>query len=324
MTEANDNVHANYIGGQWRHSDNVTINTNPSNLNDVIGHYSLGSAEDCHAAIAAAREAATAWSQSPLEERKAILNRIGAELIERSAEIGRVLSAEEGKPLAEGIGEVARAGQFFQYHAAQTLHQMGELTDSVRPGIDVEVRREALGVIGIITPWNFPVAVAAWKIAPALAYGNAVVLKPSELVPASAWILAEIISRSGLPDGVFNLVMGTGVEVGEAMSQSAGIDGITFTGSVAVGRAIARNAIENMVRIQLEMGSKNALVVLNDADLDVALVTGQEADHRDRRHSGPVRLWQRGTAFWRRWREWRHITLRISGPALLGPTACAC
>jgi acyl-CoA reductase-like NAD-dependent aldehyde dehydrogenase len=148
---------------------------------------------------------------------------------------------------------------------------MGEIADSVRPGVDVEVRRESLGVIGIITPWNFPMAVAAWKLAPALAFGNTVVLKPAELVPASAWILAEIISRSGLPKGVFNLVMGPGREVGEAISTSKDIDAVTFTGSVPIGRRIASNAIKNMAKIQLEMGSKNALVVLNDADLDVAV-----------------------------------------------------
>mgnify|MGYP000709877521 CR=1 FL=1 len=184
-----------------------------------------------------------------MEERKAILDTIGAELIARKDEIGRLLSREEGKPLAEGIGEVARAGQFFQYHAAQVLSPTGEAVDSVRPGIEVEVKREALGVIGIITPWNFPVAVAAWKIAPALAYGNAVVLKPAELVPASAWVLADIIDRSGLPAGVFNMVMGPGREVGEALATSPDIDAITFTGSVPIGRRIARNAIENMTKM---------------------------------------------------------------------------
>lgn len=267
----NDTVLGNFIDGQWVTSNTSTANTNPSDTGDVIGLYAQGTGDDCSLAIAAARRAAPDWAQSGLEQRKAVLDKIGAELIERSEEIGRILSREEGKPLAEGIGEVVRSGQFFQYYGAQTLDQMGETADSVRPGIDVEVHREALGVIGIITPWNFPVAVAAWKVAPALAFGNAVVLKPAELVPASAWILADIISRSGLPDGVFNMVMGTGSEVGEALASSPDIDAITFTGSVPVGRRIARNAIENMVKIQLEMGSKNALVVLNDADLDQAV-----------------------------------------------------
>jgi aldehyde dehydrogenase (NAD+) len=169
------------------------------------------------------------------------------------------------------VGEVGRSGQFFQYYGAEALRLMGENTASVRPGVDVEVHREPLGVVGIVTPWNFPMAVAAWKVAPALCYGNAVVLKPAELVPGSAWLLAEIISRSGLPAGVFNLVMGSGREVGETLCTSADIQAVTFTGSVDVGRHIARNAIENMARIQLEMGSKNALVVLNDADLETAV-----------------------------------------------------
>ena len=266
-----DKKHSNFINGEWIDSKVYITNSSPSDLEDIIGLYAQADAAECEKAVTAAKEAAPAWSESGLEQRKKILDMIGAELIERSAEIGRILAREEGKTIAEGTGEVFRSGQFFQYYAAETLRQMGEIADSVRPGVDVEVRRESLGVIGIITPWNFPMAVAAWKLAPALAFGNTVVLKPAELVPASAWILAEIISRSGLPKGVFNLVMGPGREVGEAISTSKDIDAVTFTGSVPIGRRIASNAIKNMAKIQLEMGSKNALVVLNDADLDVAV-----------------------------------------------------
>lgn len=261
----------NYINGQWVGSSAVIENINPSDTSDVVGRYAKASSEDCLAAIAAANTAFDDWSQSGLEQRKQVLDFIGAELIARSGEIGEILAREEGKTRAEGVGEVYRSGQFFQYYGAEALRLMGENTQSVRPGVDVEVHREALGVIGIVTPWNFPMAVAAWKVAPALAYGNAVVLKPAELVPASAWILADIISRSGLPDGVFNLVMGSGREVGETLCTSADIQAVTFTGSVTVGRHIARNAIDNMARVQLEMGSKNALVVLDDADIDVAV-----------------------------------------------------
>jgi len=261
----------NYINGQWVGSSAVIENINPSDTSDVVGHYAKASSEDCLAAIAAANTAFDDWSQSGLEQRKQVLDFIGAELIARSGEIGEILAREEGKTRAEGVGEVYRSGQFFQYYGAEALRLMGENTQSVRPGVDVEVHREALGVIGIVTPWNFPMAVAAWKVAPALAYGNAVVLKPAELVPASAWILADIISRSGLPAGVFNLVMGSGRDVGETLCTSPDIQAVTFTGSVGVGRHIARNAIDNMARIQLEMGSKNALVVLDDADIDVAV-----------------------------------------------------
>ena len=261
----------NYINGQWVASAAVIENINPSDTSDVVGHYAKASAEDCLTAIAAANAAFDSWAQSGLEQRKQILDFIGAELIARSGEIGEILAREEGKTRAEGVGEVHRSGQFFQYYGAEALRLMGENTQSVRPGVDVEVHREALGVIGIVTPWNFPLAVAAWKVAPALAYGNAVVLKPAELVPASAWILADIISRSGLPAGVFNLVMGSGRDVGETLCTSPDIQAVTFTGSVGVGRHIARNAIDNMARVQLEMGSKNALVVLDDADIDVAV-----------------------------------------------------
>ena len=261
----------NYINGQWVASAAVIENINPSDTSDVVGHYAKASPEDCLTAIAAANAAFDGWSQSGLEQRKQILDFIGAELIARSGEIGEILAREEGKTRAEGVGEVHRSGQFFQYYGAEALRLMGENTQSVRPGVDVEVHREALGVIGIVTPWNFPMAVAAWKVAPALAYGNAVVLKPAELVPASAWILADIISRSGLPAGVFNLVMGSGRDVGETLCTSPDIQAVTFTGSVGVGRHIARNAIDNMARVQLEMGSKNALVVLDDADIDVAV-----------------------------------------------------
>jgi aldehyde dehydrogenase (NAD+) len=261
----------NFINGEWTTAADYTENTSPSDLSDVIGQYAKGTAADAEAAIEAADQASLVWSHSGLEERKAVLDKIGAELIERSGEIGRILAREEGKTIPEGVGEVYRSGQFFQYFGAETLRQMGEVAASTRPGVEVEVRREALGVIGIITPWNFPMAVAAWKVAPALAFGNAVVLKPADIVPASAWILADIISRSGLPAGVFNLVMGPGREVGEAISTSPKVDAVTFTGSVSVGRRIANNVIQNMGKIQLEMGSKNALVVLNDADLDLAV-----------------------------------------------------
>ena len=264
-------VYKNYINGEWIDGYAVINNINPSDTSDVVGHYAKADSGQCLEAIAAAKTAFDSWSQSGLEQRKNILDFIGAELIARKEEIGAVLAREEGKTLAEGVGEVGRSGQFFQYYGAEALRLMGENTASVRPGVDVEVHREPLGVVGIVTPWNFPMAVAAWKVAPALCYGNAVVLKPAELVPGSAWLLAEIVSRSGLPAGVFNLVMGSGREVGETLCTSVDIQAVTFTGSVDVGRHIARNAIDNMARVQLEMGSKNALVVLNDADLDTAV-----------------------------------------------------
>ena len=186
------------------------------------------------------------------------LKRIGDEILARKDEIGRLLAREEGKTLAEGIGETVRAGQIFLFFSGEALRMAGEKLASVRPGIDVEITREPLGVIGLITPWNFPIAIPAWKIAPALAYGNCVVLKPAELVPATAHALAEIIARAGLPAGVFNLVMGRGSVIGEAMLRHKDVAGISFTGSVATGRRIAATCIESepMKKVQLEMGGK--------------------------------------------------------------------
>lgn len=261
----------NYIDGQWCEGHTTLSNHNPSDSRDLIGEYHQASAEQTRQAIQAARSAQPLWAATGLEARQLILMAIGDELIARKEELGQLLSREEGKPLAEGIGEVNRSGQFFHYYAAEVLRQMGETAASVRPGIDIEVHREPVGVVGIITPWNFPMATAAWKIAPALAFGNAVVFKPANLVPASAWALTEIISRQALPHGTFNLVMGSGASVGETLVQSADIDALTFTGSLATGRHVAVATAGNLVRCQLEMGSKNALVVMDDADLDVAV-----------------------------------------------------
>jgi aldehyde dehydrogenase (NAD+) len=192
-------------------------------------------------------------------------------MMARAEELGTLLSREEGKPLAEGKGEVYRAGQFFTYYAAESLRQMGDTADSTRENIEIDVRREALGVVGIISPWNFPTATASWKIAPALCYGNAVVWKPANATPASAVALTEIIAKQDIPKGLFSLVMGAGSEVGQRLVESPKVDGISFTGSVPVGKGIARAAIENLTKIQMEMGSKNALAVMDDADIDLAV-----------------------------------------------------
>ncbi|EKT4539027.1 MULTISPECIES: aldehyde dehydrogenase family protein [Pseudomonas] len=261
----------NYIDGQWCEGHATLGNYSPSDTGDLIGQYHQASAEQARQAIQAARAAQPLWAASGLESRQQVLMAIGDELIARKEELGELLSREEGKPLAEGIGEVNRSGQFFHYYAAEVLRQMGETAASVRPGVDIEVHREPVGVVGIITPWNFPMATAAWKIAPALAFGNAVVFKPANLVPASAWALTEIISRQGLPNGTFNLVMGSGADVGEALIESAEIDALTFTGSLQTGRRVAVATAGNLVRCQLEMGSKNALVVMDDADLELAV-----------------------------------------------------
>lgn len=264
--------HALYIGGDWVAGDHPALpNLNPSDLSDTIGHYDQASASQVHQAIQAAAEGQKAWAATGLEARYNALMAIGNELIARKDELGELLSREEGKPLAEGRGEVYRSGQFFHYYAAEVLRQIDERAASVRPGVEIETRREPLGVVGIISPWNFPMATAVWKIAPALAFGNAVVFKPANLVPASAWALTEIISRQSLPAGTFNLVTGSGQEAGEALIGSPDIHAVSFTGSLAVGRRVASTTAANLVKCQLEMGSKNALIVLDDADLDLAV-----------------------------------------------------
>ncbi|MBU1803886.1 MAG: aldehyde dehydrogenase family protein, partial [Gammaproteobacteria bacterium] len=199
------------------------------------------------------------------------LEKVGLEILARREELGTLLAREEGKTLPEAIGEVARAGNIFKYFAGECLRQAGETLQSVRPGVGVEVTREPLGVIGLITPWNFPIAIPAWKIAPALAFGNCVVIKPADLVPGCAWAIAEIISRAGFPAGVFNLVMGKGREVGEAIVNAKDVDAVSFTGSVGVGRGIAQTCVARGAKVQLEMGGKNPQIVLDDADLNVAV-----------------------------------------------------
>jgi aldehyde dehydrogenase (NAD+) len=264
-------IHRNFIGGDWVAGGETARNINPSDLSDVVGEYARADKAQADSAIAAARAAFPAWSMSSVQDRANLLDAVGNTILARKDELGRLLSREEGKTLPEGIGEVVRAGQIFKFFGGEALRLAGEKIQSIRPGVDVEVTREPLGVIGIITPWNFPVAIPAWKIAPALCYGNCVVFKPAELVPGSAWALSEIIIKAGIPAGVFNLVMGRGSVVGETIINDRRVDAISFTGSVATGRAIAAKAIARMAKLQLEMGGKNPLVVLDDADLGVAV-----------------------------------------------------
>ncbi|MDB4039213.1 aldehyde dehydrogenase family protein [Planktomarina temperata] len=260
----------NFIGGTWV-SGEAAANINPSNTADIIGHYARADAGQAQDAIAAAKAAFPAWSRSGLMERHAILRRASDEILARKDELGRLLSREEGKTLAEGIGETARAAQIFDFFAGEVLRLAGESLPSVRPGVGVEVTREAIGVVGIITPWNFPIAIPAWKLAPALCYGNTVVFKPADLVPGCAWELVDILQRAGLPDGVLNLVMGRGSVVGQAIAESRDVDALTFTGSVPTGAALAMESAKLMRKSQMEMGGKNPFVVLADADLDVAV-----------------------------------------------------
>src|SRR5258706_480861 len=263
----------NFIGGTWIPAAAAAPDINPSNTNDVVGEFARATRADAEAAIRAAKAAFPAYARATPQQRYDALKKISDEILARKDDLGRLLSREEGKTLPEGMGEAVRAGQIFAFFAGEALRMSGEKLASVRPGVDVEMTREPLGVVALITPWNFPMAIPAWKIAPALAYGNCVVFKPADLVPGSAHALAGIIAKSGLPPGVFNLVMGRGSEIGDALLRHPGIAAVSFTGSVATGRkvAAAATAATPMKKVQLEMGGKNPLVVLDDADLTTAV-----------------------------------------------------
>src|SRR5438874_330138 len=191
----------NYIAGEWVAGKSATPNRNPSNLTDVIGDYAQADAEQANAAIVAAARAFPAWATGSIQERANVLDKIGSEILARKDELGRLLSREEGKTLPEGVGEVARAGQIFRFFAGEVVRAAGEKLPSVRPGVEIEVTREPIGVIGIITPWNFPIAIPAWKIAPALAYGNTVVFKPADFVPGLAGKIKSLRVDDALAPG---------------------------------------------------------------------------------------------------------------------------
>jgi aldehyde dehydrogenase (NAD+) len=261
----------NYIHGEWLAGCDYSANINPSNLADNVGNFTRGGIDHVDAAVKAAQAAFNSWSTGSIQARSDALDKIGNEILARKEELGILLSREEGKTKPEGIGEAARAGNIFKFFAGECLRLSGETLPSVRPNIGVEITREPMGVIGLITPWNFPIAIPAWKIAPALAFGNCVVFKPADLVPASAWALAEIISRSGIPSGVFNLVMGSGRLIGDALVNHPAIAAISFTGSVGVGSQIAQSAVQSFKKVQLEMGGKNPQIVLDDANLKTAV-----------------------------------------------------
>ncbi len=260
-----------YIAGEWVEGARALANINPSDTRDTVGDYAQADLAQARAAVDAAAAASPAWAASGPQLRFDVLDKVGSEILARSHELGDLLAREEGKTLPEAIGEVNRAGQIFKFHAGEALRQRGDLLASVRPGITVEVTREPIGVVSLITPWNFPIAIPAWKIAPALAHGNCVVFKPAEAVPGSAWALADILSRSGLPAGAFNLVMGSGAEIGPALVDDPRVAGLSFTGSVATGRRLAAACAARGAKFQLEMGGKNPYVVLDDADLATAV-----------------------------------------------------
>lgn len=260
----------NLINGEWVGSDSYRPNINPSDTNDVVGEYAAASLEQVHTAIAAARAAFPAWSEQHCQARADVLLNCAQALRSQSLRLGTLLAKENGRALHEAVGEVIRSAQIFEFFSGEVVRTGGEILPSTRPGAEAYITREPLGVVGMITPWNVPSAIPAWKIAPALAYGNCVVIKPADLVPGSTWEICRILNECGLPRGVINLVMGKGSVVGDALLRSPDIDAISFTGSVQTGKHIAVSAVLAHKKVQCEMGGKNPLVILDDADLEIA------------------------------------------------------
>ncbi len=268
MTDALNLSH--WINGERVEAARPGEGLNPSDTREVVARRPDGGVAEVDAAVAAAKAAFPAWSEASPEVRSDILDRAGTLLMERREAIGTLLSREEGKTLAEGIGETVRAGRVLKYFAGEALRVHGQNLASVRPGVEIQTYRQAVGVFGLITPWNFPIAIPAWKAAPALAFGNTVVLKPAGPTPATAEAMVAVLHEAGLPNGVLNMVIGRG-GVGQAMVDHADIDGLSFTGSQGVGAGVAMGAATRQARVQLEMGGKNPLIVLDDADLDRAV-----------------------------------------------------
>lgn len=266
-------VYGNFINGKWKASlsGEVFENRNPSRSSEVLGLFQKSTAEDADAAIAAADEAAKSWAETSAIARANILYKASEILASRVNEIGRDLTREEGKTLKEGIGETSRAVQILRYFAGEAQQPNGEHYPSANPTTLLYTMQEPLGVVGIITPWNFPIAIPAWKIVPALAFGNTVVFKPATATPLCAVHLVAALEEAGLPQGVLNMVTGSAGAVGDPIVQDDRVVAISFTGSNEVGLEIKKIASARGAKVQLEMGGKNPAIVLADADIDHAV-----------------------------------------------------
>ena len=259
-------AHKNYIGGKWVES--VTGKTypvhNPAHTDQVVGEFQTSGVEDTLTAVAAAKEGLVTWTNTPAPARANIIYKALEELAE-------TITIEEGKPIADARGEVKRAMAIMEYAAGEGRRMFGYTTPSELPDTVAYTVRRPLGVVGIITPWNFPLAIPAWKIAPALICGNALVFKPASATPLSAVKLMEIFEEAGLPAGVLNLVTGPGGQVGTALVESPDVKGISFTGSTEIGTELYSESAKRLKKVQAEMGGKNAVIVLSDADMDKAM-----------------------------------------------------
>jgi acyl-CoA reductase-like NAD-dependent aldehyde dehydrogenase len=258
------------IDGDWRSGSGAEQTTvNPARPDETLAAFRAATEADADAAVAAAHRAAPGWADTPMHERAQILRRAADLLDARAETVGAELTREEGKTLPEGIGEVRRAAEILRYHAGEADRDAGEVYSSPRKGESILVVRRPVGVVTVITPWNFPIAIPAWKIAPALIYGNTVVWKPASLVPLLAYRLTEALVEGGLPRGVLSLVL-TGGRIGQRLVEDPRVDAVTFTGSTDIGRQLMVTCAQLLKPIQTEMGGKNAAVVLRDAPLELA------------------------------------------------------
>ncbi|MCS7252330.1 MAG: aldehyde dehydrogenase family protein [Anaerolineae bacterium] len=260
----------NFIAGGWRPAQQTYFRKNPARPDETVAEYPLSGKSEAMEAFQAAATAFPKWHRTPIIERARILQRAARYLIEHLETIARDLALEVGKPILEARAEVRRAAEIFEYYAAWAWQPQGFLLASARPGTELRARRVPLGVVVLITPWNFPIAIPAWKLAPALLLGNTVVLKPSTLGPRGAVYLARALEAAGLPPGVLNLVIGPGTPFGEALREAEGVRAVSFTGSVEVGFQLKAMLADRPIRLQLELGGKNPFVVWEDADLEEA------------------------------------------------------
>ena len=263
----------NYVNGEWvvaETGDTVDV-ANPADTSEVVNTYQQSSAADAAEAIEAADAAADDWAATPAPDRGAILREVGSILEARKDELTEGLSREEGKPLSSAAGEVQRAIDIFYYYAEKAFDFGGTIKGASGGRTSVSTRKEPMGVAGLITPWNYPIAIPAWKIAPALATGNTVVIKPATQAPGPAHEIAKALDEAGIPDGVFNLVVGAGSEVGSTLTDHEDVDAVSFTGSSHVGHIVYDAATDDTKRAQAEMGGKNPAIITDSADVDEAV-----------------------------------------------------
>ncbi len=264
-------IFSNYINGEWIDSPKHIENRNPANPDEIVGLFSKGTAQDVERAAEAAQAAFPAWAGMPAPARGAILFKAADILEKQFDQLGAEMTREEGKTLPEAKGEVRRAINIFRYFAGEGSRFAGHMVPSERDRVHTFAFRKPIGVVGLITPWNFPIAIPAWKIAPALICGNTVIVKPASVSPLCAWRLIEALHEAGIPKGVINFIAGSGAEIGEALVNAKPLKAISFTGSNEIGNWLHEKASKRHLRIQLEMGGKNPTIVCADADFNSAV-----------------------------------------------------